>query len=463
MVTNSGSSGIAPTGTYTIYDGGSAVVGTITYFVGQAASSAGNASVQASFTFSFTAPGSHSLTAKYSGDSNYASSVSAVPFSVSVNSPTTTTLNSSSSNIILGNSVTLTAVVDTAYKSPFPAHNVVFYGTSEGNFPGTITYTNITDSSGNAALQASLVVTPSSNEAIFATFNGDTNYASSGSNPLDLTIITPDFTLGPSAPTINVTAGQTGTAQLTITPLTTYTSSVTMSCPGGGTLPIGSTCAFSSNPVALSSSAAALTTLSVSTLAPSLAAAFLPAKEFFVSRLAPGGGWWLLSAAAGMAAFVLLLPGCRQYRPAFSLSIVCVVSFAVGCGTTSGSSGGGPQLAATTITLTGTTPKVAAQSSVQFTATVTSTAGAPVTGYVNFYDNLGFGQFVNLTNGQAQVQTVLSGVGTHRVFAAYSGDTNNQGSTSAAFNQVITGTTTIYVTAQTGTNSHQIPVVITVQ
>jgi hypothetical protein len=113
--------------------------------------------------------------------------------------------------------------------------------------------------------------------------------------------------------------------------------------------------------------------------------------------------------------------------------------------------------------LTGTTPKVAAQSSVQFTATVTSTAGAPVTGYVNFYDNLGFGQFVNLTNGQAQVQTVLSGVGTHRVFAAYSGDTNNQGSTSAAFNQVITGTTTIYVTAQTGTNSHQIPVVITVQ
>lgn len=78
---------------------------------------------------------------------------------------------------------------------------------------------------------------------------------------------------------------------------------------------------------------------------------------------------------------------------------------------------------------------------VTFTATVTSQFGGAVTGSVTFKN------FVNntilviatvpLTNGQASCPKTFTGPGSHLITATYSGDSNNQTSTSASLSQLV--------------------------
>jgi len=239
-------------------------------------------------------------------------------------------------------------------------------------------------------------------------------------------------------------------------------------CAQGG-LPLGSTCSFAPNPAVLSNGVTATTTVSVTTITPSSSAGLIPAPHRIFWRqggkqTGNGTGWWLLSAITGLATLLLLLPGLRRHRSAFSLGTICILSLAMGCGTGGSSGGGGPQLAVTTTKLTSSTPKIASQGMAQFTATVTSAGGAsPVTGTVQFADNTEFLQVVGLTNGQAQVQVPLSQIGAHQVTALYSGDALNSGSVSPVFNQVVTGTTSFIIAGQTGTAYHPITIAITLQ
>jgi hypothetical protein len=107
----------------------------------------------------------------------------------------------------------------------------------------------------------------------------------------------------------------------------------------------------------------------------------------------------------------------------------------------------------------------AAPGTVTLTATVTSpTSTQPVTGTVIFFS--GGSQVsspIALVNGSAQMQTVLTYPGATVFTAQYSGDANHEPSTSAMFDQITTGSTTLSVTAQTGINTHQIGVTVTIQ
>jgi hypothetical protein len=65
-------------------------------------------------------------------------------------------------------------------------------------------------------------------------------------------------------------------------------------------------------------------------------------------------------------------------------------------------------------------------------------------------------------NGVAQAQVNSLPLGTVGISANYTGDSNNLPST-ASFNQTTTGSTQLFVNAQTGLNFHQTPVTLTLQ
>ncbi len=74
---------------------------------------------------------------------------------------------------------------------------------------------------------------------------------------------------------------------------------------------------------------------------------------------------------------------------------------------------------------------------VTFTATVTSQYGGALTGSVTFKQGSSTVGTVSLSNGQALYATTYTNTGTRSITAVYSGDGNNQGSTSGVLKQVV--------------------------
>jgi len=74
---------------------------------------------------------------------------------------------------------------------------------------------------------------------------------------------------------------------------------------------------------------------------------------------------------------------------------------------------------------------------VTFTATVTSQYGGALTGSVTFKQGSTTVGTVSLSNGQALYATTYTNTGTRSITAVYSGDGNNQGSTSGVLKQVV--------------------------
>jgi hypothetical protein len=122
-------------------------------------------------------------------------------------------------------------------------------------------------------------------------------------------------------------------------------------------------------------------------------------------------------------------------------------------------------LSATSVTLTTSNAKVSQTGQLALTATVTG--GQNLTGSVSFYDYgnpLASGFSVTSANPQVQIGTdYLSFIGDHQITAKYSGDPNNLASTSPPVSQVITGTSSLYVQGATGSDTHAIPVTISLQ
>jgi hypothetical protein len=459
--TNSQSFGAAPGGSVVVLDGTSQVgsLPTTGYagVVGLGAHLIGNGYV------SVAAPsGPHTLTVKYSGDTNYASSTSS-PVTVNAVYPTTTTLVANPTNVIFGQgtSVTLTAVVDTTN----PASNAALKPTGAITFSGvtgTVTTTATPDSSGNWELQATTSFTPQQSLSISANYSGDSNYEGTNGNVF-VNVTIPDFSISSGATALTVTAGQSGSTTITVTPLTSYTSTVNLSCASAN-IP-GATCSISPSSVTLSNNTAATATLTISTTAPSsnTSAITIPARFHGSALPFSPGSWWMLSLCSILAALMLLLLPSRRraLRPMLALGCAGLLSFAIGCG---GASGSGPP-AVTTTTLSVPSTKVA-QASGQMTLTARVSSSKTVTGTVNFASS---NCFVNnsgvVTNGIAQliVNTGFIPPGTCTFNAQYSGDQNNQPSQSGNLNIAVTGNNTQPITAQTSTLSHPLSVVVSIQ
>ena len=368
--TVSGASG-TPTGQVTFQDG--------TTVLAQAPV---NSSGVVSFTTANLAAGSHTVTATYASDTNFAASSGSVVQSVQTGANSTTTTVSSSPNpSVFGQLVTFTST--TTSSSGTPAGTVTF---TEGT---TVWASNVAvDSSGHASFSTSgLAVGSHTITAAFTGASGWSNSSGSGAPQVVNTAAT-SVTLGSSAnPSVY---GQT----------VTLTATVTATSPGSG-VPTG-TVTFKNGSSTLGSgnlNGSGVATLNTSTL---------------------GAGSASLTAVYGGSA-------------SFSGSTSPVLNQTI-------------NMDGTSTALTSSPNPSSLNQSVTFTATVTANApgsGVP-TGTVTFKNGgatLGTGTLNS--SGVAMFSTSALPLGPNSITASYGGDTNFSGSASGALTQTVNNNGTV--------------------
>jgi cyclophilin family peptidyl-prolyl cis-trans isomerase len=365
-----------PTGTVTFTDTTSGA------FLGRATLTSGGT---ATFTTSTLAVGTDTVSAAYSGDTNFTASNSTASQTVSTAS-TTTTLTASANPSTSGQSVTLTATVAaTAPGTGTPTGTVTFTGAS-GTQLGTGTL-----SDGKATVTVSSLAVGT--QTLTATYGGDTNFAGSA---------------GTLSQTVN-TAGTTTSLTSSLNPSesgdeVTFTATVTTSA-GTGT-PTG-TVTFEDGG----------TTLGTGTLDGTGTATFstpgLDAGTHSITAVYGGDGNF---AASTSAALTQTVTGTAATATALTSSV-------------------NPSAFGQAVTFTGT-------------VTPTSGSGTP-TGTVIFEDGgttLGTGTLDG--NGQATFTTTSPlAVGVHNVNATYGGDATFAGSDDALTQNVTAADTTTTVTS----------------
>ena len=167
-----------PTGTVTFSDGSTTL--------GQGTVSAGTAT----YSSSSMAIGSHSITATYSGDSNFTGGTSTALSQVVQQATTTTALSASANPSTFGASVTFTATV-TAQASGSPTGTVTFSDGSTTLGQGTVNAGTATYSTASLA--------PGSH-SITATYSGDSNFTGSASTVLGQVVQKANTTVALNAP-----------------------------------------------------------------------------------------------------------------------------------------------------------------------------------------------------------------------------------------------------------------------
>jgi hypothetical protein len=396
--TVSSSSGTA-TGTVNFKDGGTTITG--------CGSQSLNGSAQATCATSYATPGSHTVTAVYSGDSTHLGSTSP-NFTQTVNKAATTTALSSNHNpSVSGQSVTFTATV--TVNSPGA-------GTPTGtvNFTdGGVTITGCGSQAVNGSGQATCTTSynaAASPRTIAGVYSGDSNFSSSTSANLTQTINKADTTtVVASSVNPSVTGQQV-----------TYTGTVSVTSPGGGTptgnieffdggTPIAGCGGTSGNPLSGSSATCQVT----------------------------------YNAVGSHTITVKYLGDTNYNASAVSASITQTVN-----------------KASTTTSVVSTTgsPSVTGQQ-VTYTATVAVTApgGGTPTGNIEFFDGVTpiagcGGSSGNPLSGSSATcqQTYNASGGSHTITAQYLGDTNyNPSAVSSSITQTVNkaDTTTVVVSS----------------
>ena len=467
-------SGLAPTGTVTFYDGNTQIGSSVPI-------SGEPAGYQPQFfangTLTLVSGGTHTISAQYSGDANYAASTTSTT-TVKTLYPATASISVSPSAVSYGASVTITGVIDTAIPATNaalkPTGTVLVNASLGGNNISPVTTTTNADPGGNWQIQVSATAIPSGSEEFNLYYGGDSNYAQMTGYSNTITVNIPDFSVGPVAGiTIVPVAGQAGSAQVTIAPLSQTPSPVTLSVYPPLSMS-GYTIAITPQTINLNGAPATATiSLTPTASAPTNS---IPSQIRLESLIGTGRGvYWPLSAATGLAAlFLMAIPRRRRkYRTALALSTLCVVLFVLGCGGGSSPSGGGggdggggssgPQ--PTTITLSTSSAKVSQFTPLPITATVTSASGKVITGNVTFYNfGASFGSGYSIVNGQYTFQGNVGELGIFQVTASYSGDSNNLPSTtSSPLIQIVTGSVPVTITGSTGVDSHSLPATIGLQ
>jgi hypothetical protein len=207
-----------------------------------------NGSGIASYTTSTLAPGTHSITAVYSGDAIHARSTSAAVMEIINPGATTITLGISNPNPTLGSAVTLTATIT----GSAPTGTASFYdGTT---LLGTTTL--------NGAYNASFTISSiSAGSHLFtAVYSGDANNAGATSSPIIITVasagastaVSLSSSFNPSVPTAVVffTAAVTGTGGIPTGTVTFLDGTVTL---GSETLNASASTSFATGQLAAGS------------------------------------------------------------------------------------------------------------------------------------------------------------------------------------------------------------------
>jgi hypothetical protein len=391
--------------------------------------------------------GAHILTATYSGDNSYAPS-SAAPFTIPITKANSILSLAASANLIgVGQSVTITATLFNANHGTgfLPPSGTVTFLSSDGTTLGTTTLGPNPNSATISSI-AQIALTLNSPITVTAQYGGDSNY--NGSKSLgSVTVNTgnPDFSLTNSPTILALTAGQPGSATITITPILGFTGTVALACPASSSLPPGMGCSVTPTTVTPAANGKPVTaTITLTSQGPSV----ITVKAQPLQR-----GWMLALSSASLAcAAILVLGSPRQRRQAlFPLAILAVCT----CGSCSGLVGDKPTPSSG---LTLTTSAVKSPVGTPLTLTAAVSANHQVSGTVDFFDNgTPLAQGVPVQVGRATLITSSLVLGTHPLTASYAGD----GSTHAAqvttpLNQVITGSSQLQISATSGNLTHNI-------
>lgn len=328
--------GIPPTGSVTFYVNGASIGGANSVTPIQSGNSSNNFTASAianvyPSTSLFMAPGAYQITAAYSGDKNYQASTSpAATFVVLFPTPNIT-IQTSSSSVAAGSTITLTTLITGASKTIAPSGTISFAG-YEGPIPGTVSYTTITDSTtGNLDLQGSISFAPSFSDFYSAQYSGDSNYPSVQTNGFVLseTVTGSDFSLFTPAQqsSMSVFPGNSGSLKL-VAGLQSQTAPVAFAANACSGLPSESTCTFTPNPVTSTGGF----NVSVATTAPHSAAA---RHRLVGSMLWP-------TSVVPLAVILLVGSGRRRSWRYFAMCLtIGILLIAAGCGGSGGNSGGG--------------------------------------------------------------------------------------------------------------------------
>jgi sugar lactone lactonase YvrE len=443
-----------PSGSVVFYDGATALSGNVSL----------SASGVATYSTTQLAPGPHSLSAQYAGDTSNASGVSNVVIEVVNQITTVTTIASSNSTVNVGTPVTFTATV-TNTSGPAPTGSVQFTDGITALGSGTV------DSNGHASL--TLATLAPGTHTIVATYSGDTDNAGSASSGLvetvqqiaTTTVLTSDVNPANAGATIHLCAtvaisagaspdgaiaglvtfsegslilgtaqvNSSGIASIAVSTLTVGANNISASYPGNTNyagsisnillqsisststttvLTAGGTSSLSGKPV----------TLTVTVISPT----GTPTGNVVFRDGAANIGQGMLNAqgvatlsisslSVGPHTLTAVYQGDSSYLTSTSAPLVETIS-----------------LATLGLTLASPASPVDVGTTVTFTTILTSNGVAP-TGALTLHDGSAVIATQNVTNtGTFTFSISTLAIGTHILTAQYAGDTNNSPATSNA-------------------------------
>jgi hypothetical protein len=398
----------------------------------------------ASFNMASFVPGTHSITAVYSGDTNNATSTSAALQQTVNKVSTTTSLAGSSAVSTIGTAVTFTATV-----SPTSATGTVQFSAFATNSGSSYSLGSAPVVGGVATLSTTALV--SGPNAVTAIYSGDSQYAGSTSAAFNEMVRFNSGTslassLNPSTfgASVTLTAtvfplnnGQTGSVQffngsflLGTSPLSTGLTAQLITT----TLPVGTdslTAVYSGDTIWASSTSTALsqtvnkvvtTTTVISSLNPSTVGASVTLTAT-VSPSAATGTVQFLDGATVLGTSTLANGSASCITTSLTQGTHSITAVYSGDANNASSTSTATSQIVKAITSVGLAsslnPAVVGQS-VVFTATVNSAA----TGTVQFLDGAAVLGTGTVTSGVANFTTTSLAQGAHSISAVYSGDTN---------------------------------------
>jgi len=276
-----------------------------------------SAAGDASLAYAKLAPGTHSISAAYSGDGNDHASTSSAISQVVNTIPTVTSLGASTTTGAAAEVILLASVA--GFSGPEPT--------------GTVTFTVGTTTLGTATLNSNGVATLTPNlslgtYSIVASYAGDALHSSSQSQPVSVSGAATSFSIAVTPSSVTMATSQNAIVNVSLVSFDNFSDTIGLGC---GSLPTGVTCHFSSPTVSLAANSTQTVQLTIDTNNP-LTGGSSAMNAHGPTRRSQLAGWFLLpSLFSGCLIFRLRRKYAKRFIAALLLSLAGCALWMTGC------------------------------------------------------------------------------------------------------------------------------------